>query len=217
MIDLEFKKSQLNQDLWILDLYKMKKDGYFVEVGACDGTNLSNTYLLEKCFDWKGICIEPVPSSWQSLVQNRECIALNECVSDTSGHEVSFMVQSCYSGITGLTEKKDYPNEDGVVDYKESLTLKTKTLADIFIENDVPEFIDYVSIDTEGSELNVLKGVDFDSLPTIGAFTIEHNYETERRNDIKSFLESKNYRRAAEYYWDDFYVLNNIDDYIEIK
>ena len=59
--------SQIGQDKRVLDFYQNKKNGYFVEVGANDGKRLSNTYLLEKDYNWKGICIEPVPSLLKKL------------------------------------------------------------------------------------------------------------------------------------------------------
>ncbi len=50
-------KSQLGQNKAVLDFYKFKKDGFFVEVGATDGVEISNTYFLETEYNWKGICI----------------------------------------------------------------------------------------------------------------------------------------------------------------
>ena len=209
MIDMTLKKSQLNQDLWILRLYGEKNNGYFVEVGSTDGTNLSNTYLLERGYDWDGICIDADPTCWESLQENRDCATSNACISSVSGEEVSFLVQSCYSGIETHSEKKDYPNEDGVVDYKETITLTTKTLDEVLREKQAPTFIEYVSIDTEGSELEVLKGIDFESF-IIGAFTIEHNNNQIQKEEIKKFLEEKGYERFSEVGWEDWYSLKDL-------
>ena len=51
---------QLKQDLECLEYFKNKKDGFFVDIGAGNGKDLSNTYLLEKNYNWKGICVEPL-------------------------------------------------------------------------------------------------------------------------------------------------------------
>ena len=51
--------SQFKQDLHVLESYNYKKNGYFIEIGASDGIRLSNTYLLETKYNWKGICVEP--------------------------------------------------------------------------------------------------------------------------------------------------------------
>ncbi|MAG28202.1 methyltransferase [Candidatus Pacearchaeota archaeon] len=210
MFNISLKKSQLNQDLWIMKLYGEQRKGFFVEVGSTDGTNLSNTYLLEKGLGWKGICIDADPNQWESLQKERDCIVSNDCVWSKSGEEVPYLVQSCYSGIESHTEKKNYPNEDGVVDYTETIKLKTKTLNDILKENNAPEFIEYISIDTEGSELEVLKGINFEGKYTIGAFTIEHNHDENRKEEIKKYLEDNGYERFAEVGWEDWYSLRTL-------
>ena len=212
-IDTRFKKSQLNQDIWILLLYGEKREGYFVEVGSTTGTNLSNTYLLEKGYDWGGICIDANPNDTEELRKNRDCIVLDSCISSKSGEEVSFLVQSCYSGIEMHTEKKDYPNGDGNVDYEKTITLTTVTLDQVLRENNAPLFIEYISIDTEGSELEVLKGIDFSSF-TIGAFTIEHNDNEIQKEEIQNFLQSKGYEKFVQVYWEDWYVLSDLYKHI---
>ena len=63
--------SQLGQDLAVVEFYKGKEGGYFVEVGASDGIELSNSFLLETKYKWKGICCEPIPLRFQKLVVNR--------------------------------------------------------------------------------------------------------------------------------------------------
>ena len=64
--------SQLKQDLNIIDFYKSKKNCYFVDIGAHDGINLSNTYLLEKKYNWTGICFEPLKKIYSDLFENRK-------------------------------------------------------------------------------------------------------------------------------------------------
>lgn len=63
--------SQLSQDLEVLKFYNEKKNGFFIEIGANDGNILSNTYLLEKSYNWKGICVEPIPDKFKLLCENR--------------------------------------------------------------------------------------------------------------------------------------------------
>ena len=46
---------QLKQDLLCLEYFDKKRDGYFVDIGAGNGRDLSNTYLLEKEYAWKGM------------------------------------------------------------------------------------------------------------------------------------------------------------------
>lgn len=68
--------SQLNQDINVLKFYKNAKNKYFVDIGASDGIELSNTYLLEKEYNWKGICVEPIPYRFNDLCNNRKKITL---------------------------------------------------------------------------------------------------------------------------------------------
>ena len=60
--------SQLQQDIEVLKYYDYKHNGYFVEIGASDGIELSNTYLLETEYNWKGICVEPIPERYDLLL-----------------------------------------------------------------------------------------------------------------------------------------------------
>ena len=60
-------KSQLGQEIKVINFYKEKKNGYFIEIGASDGIELSNTYLLESEYKWNGICIEPIPIKYQKF------------------------------------------------------------------------------------------------------------------------------------------------------
>ena len=59
--------SQIGQDLWVQETLKNKKNGYFLDIGAHDGIYLSNTYLLEKNYNWNGLCIEGNPLIVDSL------------------------------------------------------------------------------------------------------------------------------------------------------
>ena len=73
--------SQLNQDVDVIQFYKNKENGYFIEIGANDGINLSNTYLLEKNYNWKGICVEPIPDIFNKLKNNRpNSICVNKAI-----------------------------------------------------------------------------------------------------------------------------------------
>src|SRR6185437_13930306 len=65
--------SQLGQDLLVLELLDGLRDGFFLDSGAANGTDSSNTLLLEAEYGWSGICIEPDPQLYQQLVRVRRC------------------------------------------------------------------------------------------------------------------------------------------------
>ena len=77
--------SQAGQDIWVAKKFEYKKNGYFLEVGAYDGIQTSNTYFLEKELGWSGICIEANPSVFNSLALNRKSLNLNVAVSNYQG------------------------------------------------------------------------------------------------------------------------------------
>ena len=95
--------SQIGQDKWVLEKKRFKKRGYFIDIGAADGLYLSNTYILEKKFGWKGICVEPA-NKIKALRKNRRCIIETSCLSDKTGQEVEFQIDAEISGIKDSTE-----------------------------------------------------------------------------------------------------------------
>ena len=203
--------SQLNQDINVLKFYNNKTDGYFVEIGASDGIKISNTYLLEKEYNWKGICIEPIQEEYEKLVNNRKCICENISVYSSSNLELEFAICHENSLLSGLYSHIDH-HKNTVDNNKKIFNSKTKTLTDILDINKSPKFIEYLSIDTEGSELEILKGIDFNKY-MFGIIDIEHNYIEPRRTEIKELLFNNNYDYLKENNWDDTYIhksLNNI-------
>ena len=93
---------------------------------------------------------------------------------------------------------------------KEIITVKTVSLEDLLKEHKAPKKIDYLSIDTEGSEYTILKNFNF-KLYEISIITIEHNYIDDQRNNIKSLLEKNNFVRVFEKIsrMDDWYINEN--------
>ena len=143
--------SQIQQDLRVLSFYDNKMNGFFVEIGANDGITLSNTYLLEKDFNWTGICIEALPDKFNELIKNRKSININKAVYDITGKILNFSSDDLLSGITDKIDRHLETKN------KQQISVETVTLNDILEENNAPTFIDYISIDTEGSEFEIIK------------------------------------------------------------
>jgi len=192
--------AQLNQDTSILDYYYYKRNGFFVEVGAYDGISLSNTYLLEKRYGWTGICVEPLPEEFTKLTNNRpESICVNKAAFSTSDLEVDYAVAGMLSGIV------EYIDCHKEVWNAPRIKVKTITLNDILKQCHAPHYIEYLSLDTEGTELEILEALDF-NLYQFGVIHLEHNGIEPRRNNIRRFLESKGYLYKRENQWDDEYI-----------
>lgn len=198
-------RSQLKQDLFVLLATNFKKNGFFVEFGATNGMSLSNTYLLEKDFNWQGILAEPAKVWHADLEKNRGCSIDKNCVWSDSNSILDF------NEVTEaeLSTIKKYSNNDWASkNRKNGLGYKVKTISliDLLIKHNAPKVIDYLSIDTEGSEYEILSNFDFDSYQ-FRVITCEHNY-TKMREKIYDLLTSKGYKRkyTGLSKWDDWYV-----------
>jgi len=199
--------SQLNQDRDVLEFYKNKKNGFFIEIGASDGIQLSNTFLLEKKYNWKGICVEPIPNKYALLCKNRK----NSCCCDNavyneSGLELQFDIANKFDLLSGISSHIDCHNNI-VNKNKKQITVKTITMNDLLEKYNAPSFIEYLSLDTEGSEYEILKSIDFNKYK-FGLIHVEHNYIEPRRTQMKELLLNNGYVFIKENKWDDYYKLS---------
>lgn len=200
--------SQLGQDLWVLERTNNQRGGFFVEFGATDGIRLSNTYLLERHFDWRGICAEPNPKMFTQLQLNRSCIVSNACIGPRTGELVDFVLAEEYGGRVQEMESDMHADKRKAYwsDPSYRATFRTESLHDLLVRLGAPHRIDYLSIDTEGSEFEILEAFPFESWE-LRLITVEHNF-TQTRERIRALLESKGYVRTERSH-DDFYELAN--------
>lgn len=204
--------AQLGQDLDVVNAFGGLREGYFVDVGASDGITYSNTYLLENAYGWKGICVEPVPEEYQKLVQCRPgSICVGSPMLDVSGKEVLFRVSEQYSDAdnniirgTLLSGIEDYLKAHPSAQEGKPLTMHTQTLTEVLDRYEAPAVMDYLSLDTEGSELLILQGLDWKRY-TFRLIHVEHNLIEPNRLHIREFLEGKGYRFVRQNQWDDEY------------
>ncbi len=193
--------SQLGQDYLALSLFGKK--GYFVEFGACDGLLHSNTRTLES-LGWHGILAEPDPQWWDALEQNRpESIRSKQCVWQESGKTMEFT--SATNGV--LSTLSQFENGDHHARKAQNRQpVETISLLDLLKKHEAPDFIEFLSIDTEGSELDILEAFDFEQY-SFGLICVEHNY-TPVRHGLHQLLRSKGYIRVMEpqSQWDDWYL-----------
>ena len=186
IIETAFKtKSQLFQEIFVLNKLNFKKKGFFVEFGACDGIYYSNTFLLEKKYKWEGILAEPNNIWKHNLLLNRSCKISHDCVSNETGKKIDFYEQEDL-GLSGTIRKEKF-----LKTYK----VRTISLNDLLHKYQAPKNFDYLSIDTEGTEYEILKSLDFSKFkPKV--ITCEHNFN-DNRNLIKEFLFGKGYEIFA--------------------
>lgn len=196
--------SQLGQDLKVLEQLENKQNGYFVEIGASDGILLSNTFLLEKNYQWKGICVEPLPSKFKKLQQNRKCHCANYAVYKKSNEIVNFDISNDDDMLSGISTDIDkYFTK--VKNNKTTIQVDTISFTDLLKNYDAPKHMDYLSLDTEGSEFHILQSLDFE-IYSFSIIDIEHNYVENKRKQIRDLLSSKGYIYDGENQFDDHYI-----------
>lgn len=201
--------SQIKQDVFVLHQLDFKRNGYFVEFGAASGVGLSNTYMLEKEMGWTGILAEPAKFWHELLKMNRsDCHLEFDCVWSKTGEALLFNEsdKAELSAINGFASKDEHAKDR---DENNQYEVKTISLLDLLKKYDAPKEIDYLSIDTEGSEFEILNAFDFDAYK-IKVITCEHNH-TSMRDKIYELLSSKGYvRKCTEVsFFDDWYVLTS--------
>jgi FkbM family methyltransferase len=203
--------SQYSQDLFVLDLLGGLRGGFFLDAGASDGVTVSNTLLLENAFGWSGICVEPNDAFFAELVKNRNCYCVHCCLYDRDG-DVEFVEGAGTLG--GILDEyhpdhleyatRSYALREHEPGRPATVSKQARTLRSVLREARAPAVLDYWSLDTEGSELAILRSFPFDEF-TFRVLTVEHNW-LPMREEIHAFLEPRGYRRIAELVIDDCYV-----------
>lgn len=202
--DIDSSKSQIAQDLFVLSELNFKRGGFFVEFGATNGIDLSNTFLLENKYDWTGILSEPSKGWHNELSKNRQVYIDKNCVWSSSNDNLIFNQIGELSTVDSFSDcdlhaqKREQGNRYQV---------KTISLEDLLDKYNAPSVIDYLSIDTEGSEFEILSSFNFEKYK-FKIITCEHNF-TSNREKIYSLLKEKGYvRKHAEISkFDDWFVL----------
>lgn len=175
---MKYTNTDTDNDRWIVeDVFPGKFNKYFIEAGACDGIKSSSCYVLEKHFQWTGICVEPNTDYFQKLKQNRaNSICENVCLNDNNG-TVNYLkgningVHPMLGGIkSNLIEyREDYQK---IVSQGEEVQTKSVTLYELLQKHNAPKTIHYLSMDIEGSELPVLSVFPFEEYKIL-AISIE--------------------------------------------
>jgi FkbM family methyltransferase len=194
--------SQNGQDKWAAEvIFDGRRNGFFLEIGAYNGLDLSNTCYLERKLGWAGICVEPVPSLYAALSRNRKCVCVQGCVTAKDG-EVEFLeVEGCET-LSTLANSLGEAEDERVAGHKiNRLKLPGLALNTLLRRHQVPK-VDFMSIDTEGSEMEILKKFDWGAVP-ITAICIENIYFGDL---LAEFLYERGYRLDAILGSDEIYV-----------
>jgi FkbM family methyltransferase len=193
-------KSQLYQDVFASFVVGNKFDKTFFEFGATNGIDLSNSYMLENSLNWKGALSEPSPQWHNELKKNRpNANIITDCLWSESNKELDFFV----SEVGVLSSLNEFKENDKIsmpgntrVRLKNGKIISVNTISlNHAVENAFKfKTPSYISIDTEGSEYEILKVFDFKRFRPI-VFTVEHNF-TELELKIDDLMKSNNYLRV---------------------
>lgn len=182
--------SQQDEDKYIIQYLLKEKieDGTYLEIGACDGVLYSNTKTLEDYFSFKGILIEPQRHFYNNLIKNRS-IKNNEfyncAVTNSDEKEITFIGNNDKAGVVDSinTNINKY-------DWK-SYKVENKKMKDI-LENSNFKYIDFMIIDVEGSELLLLKSIDF-TFPIFCIIIEAHSNEQEKNKIFGEYLKENGF------------------------
>jgi FkbM family methyltransferase len=169
--------SQAGQDRWVVDTLG-DRPGYFVDVGAYDGIQTSNTYALELA-GWDGVCIEASPAIAAACASNRRCHTVAVAATAIEGH---------------VRMRGDRIVRHGGVQ------VPCASLTEILRSVRAPTTIDYLSLDIEGGELVALQGLDLDRY-TVILMTVEHNLYADgpaHKDALYRFLAEHGFDRVVD-------------------
>ncbi|HBL10723.1 MAG TPA: hypothetical protein DD379_04830 [Cyanobacteria bacterium UBA11162] len=174
--------SQGGEDKLVYKILGDKPNGFYVDVGAWCPDTLSNTYFFYQ-LGWSGVCIEPNPDLIElyKLVRPRDTL-LNMAVSNFEGEANLFTTPSTV--LNSLNRREDV--------HESSLVVKVRRLESILDELKAPKEIDFISIDTEGTEIQVLEGLNLDKYrPRL--ISVEYNTTSIINTELQPYLIAKGY------------------------
>jgi FkbM family methyltransferase len=211
-------KAQIRQDAWVIQMCGGRRDGHFIEIGSTNGVDINNTYMLETAFGWRGACVEPNPNFYEKLAVNRKAKTFNRAVFSEHGKLMEFIpvgelgslvefanIDMFYGNRKKFLEDRKHLEESG------KIIVETISPMELVLQSDMPPMIEYLSLDTEGSEWEILKSFDL-NIFKFGLITVEHNRVADKRKLIQDLLSRFGYIGLSAHF-DDWYYQ---PDYLRI-
>jgi FkbM family methyltransferase len=194
--------SHIGQDRWVHEVFQTKRDGYFLDFGAFDGTTMSNTIFLERALGWQGICVEPNPTYYPTMCSVRKAICINAALLTRSREIVNIVDAHGLSSLDYLVES------DCNAELRKSISARTVAIdtinpTELLDRFRTPQIIEYMSLDVEGCEFEILSGMDLDKYRIL-LMTVEHNHIRAKQDRIRAYLHERGYG-VAQNKNDDFF------------
>jgi len=149
--------SQHRQDRYVIKLFQGKREGTFIDLAANQAYKLSNTFALERDFNWNGLCVDANYNVWSELA-TRKCTVVAAAAGKYMDEEIPFRfrvkAESVYAGLIkpGMKMEGRSPDQG---------TVFTVTINNLFEHFDLPDVIDYFSYDIEGGETYALESFNW--------------------------------------------------------
>ena len=209
--------SQFGEDRILFDIFKGKKHGTCIEVGANDGVNDSTSYFFEK-LGWNCILVEPNPDLCRQIRSVRNGV-LYEYAASSSHHVTTLYIAEGAErahGVSTISDDKEIHNR--IKNYRFScrpVAVQTKTLDEMLLDAQISADIDFISIDVEGHELEVLEGFAIEKWkPTIILVEDNSNYES---NIVSNYLKKYGYVRFKRTGVNDWYSSRKDKQLVNLK
>lgn len=194
-------RGQFGQDK-VVDNYFGENPGFYVEVGAHDGKSYSNTHFLQFRRGWHGLCVEPNRALFEKLARTRldgTCYCF-PCALDSSSGEAAFIEADWWGTLEKRLTSKH--NEEFLEGTKQERTIvEMKTLQELLNVAGVLH-VNYLSLDTEGNELQVLQGVDWEKV-SFDIMSVENNWE---EKGVRDYLGKRGYTLLTRLGVDDIFI-----------
>ncbi len=185
-------KEQGRIDIKVLPYLKDIEDGVFIEAGALDGLFMSNTKLLED-LGWNGVLIEPSKEACNKCLKNRRCSTVWGALVSDKYKDDKIYGDFYYDGAEGKGAWSSVNRNRNSV--KEFTYVPATTLSSVLRSFGIKK-VDFLSLDVEGYELNVLKGLDFKEFE-ITTMLVEVNSNDYDLEDMNEFLENRGYKNLG--------------------
>lgn len=206
--------SQFGQDLWLVrHAFGGRTGGTFVEAGASDGRTGSNTWLLERSYGWTGLCIEANAAFFARLRSARSCACAHACIADVA-RDVEFLEGGReYAGMVHALSTRHWRTLSTCVPaarYRDAAgnlrvtRMRAVPLAQLLDAHGLPPVIDLLSLDTEGSEADILRTFPF-ARYRFNVIVVEHYAGPQAKEEIFALLSGSGYVRIRETAYEDFY------------
>jgi len=206
-------QSGVEQDRYLNEkVFFGKRDGFFIDIGAHDGVTYSNSCFFERELGWSGICVEPILEVFELLEKSRTAKCIQAAVCGTSGVKTFTRIAGAPEMLSGIRRSYDqrHLNRIGLELVRdggklEDIEVRGMTFGELMALTDRP--VDFCSIDTEGSEFEIMSAVDFTMENVPRCFVIENNYAS---HEVENLMTSHGYYLIQRLSSDEVYLKGSL-------